>query len=87
MKSIQTNPNSAKRPHKGKIVNKLYCILLTTLEYLDYIFCRKNRHEVHYFSLYFKRDITERFPLKKKEYIKNNDAILLLKYDSAEKRY
>jgi hypothetical protein len=26
MKSIKTNPNSAKGPGKGKIVNKLYCI-------------------------------------------------------------
>ena len=26
MKSIKTNPNSAKDPDKGKIVNKLYCI-------------------------------------------------------------
>jgi hypothetical protein len=32
MKSIKTNPNSAKGPGKGKIVNKLYCILLTTPE-------------------------------------------------------
>jgi hypothetical protein len=32
MKSIKTNPNSAKGPDNGKIVNKLYCILLTTLE-------------------------------------------------------
>ena len=40
MKSIKTNPNSAKGPDKGKIVNKLYCILLTTL-YLDYIFLEK----------------------------------------------
>jgi hypothetical protein len=32
MLSIKTNPNSAKGPDKGKIVNKLYCILLTTLE-------------------------------------------------------
>jgi hypothetical protein len=32
MKSIKTNPNSAKEPDQGKIVNKLYCILLTTLE-------------------------------------------------------
>jgi hypothetical protein len=32
MKSIKTNPNSAKGPDKGKIVNKLYCMLLTTLE-------------------------------------------------------
>jgi hypothetical protein len=33
MKSIKTNPNSAKGPDKGKIENKLYCILLTTLEF------------------------------------------------------
>jgi hypothetical protein len=33
MKSIKTNPNSAKRPDKGKIVNKLYYILMTTLEF------------------------------------------------------
>jgi hypothetical protein len=26
---------------KGKIVNKLYCILLTTLEFPDYIFLEK----------------------------------------------
>jgi hypothetical protein len=32
MKSIKTNPNCAKGPDKGKIVNKLYCILFTTLE-------------------------------------------------------
>jgi hypothetical protein len=41
MKSIKTNPHSAKGPNKGKIVNKLYCILLTTLEFLDYIFFEK----------------------------------------------
>jgi hypothetical protein len=41
MKSIKTNPNSAKGPDKGKIVNKLYCMLLTTLEFLDYIFFEK----------------------------------------------
>ena len=32
MKSIKINPNSAKGPDKGQMVNKLYCILLTTLE-------------------------------------------------------
>jgi hypothetical protein len=32
MQSIETNPSSAKGPDNGKIVNKLYCILLTTLE-------------------------------------------------------
>jgi hypothetical protein len=31
MKSIKTNPNFAKGPDTGKIENKLYCILLTTL--------------------------------------------------------
>ena len=52
MKSIKTHPNSAKGPDKGKIVNKLYCILLTTLEFLDYIFFEKKTViEVHYFSL------------------------------------
>ena len=33
MKSIKTNPNCAKGPDKGNIVSKLYCILLTTLEF------------------------------------------------------
>ena len=41
MKSTKTNPNSAKGPDKGKIVNKLYCILLTTLEDFDYISLEK----------------------------------------------
>jgi hypothetical protein len=52
MKSIKTNPNSAKGPDKGKIVNKLYCILLRTLEFVLIIFfLEENRHEVNYFSL------------------------------------
>ena len=41
MKSIKTNPNSAKGPDKGKIVSKLYCILLTTLELTWLYFFRK----------------------------------------------
>jgi hypothetical protein len=32
MKSIKTNPSSAKGPDQGKIASKWYCILLTTLE-------------------------------------------------------
>jgi hypothetical protein len=43
MKSIKTNPNSAKGPDKGKIVNKLYCILLTTLELTWLYFFSKNQ--------------------------------------------
>jgi hypothetical protein len=41
MKSIKTNPSSGKGPDKGKNVSKLYCILLTTLELLDYIIFEK----------------------------------------------
>jgi hypothetical protein len=43
MKSIKTNQISAKGHDKGKIVNKLYCISLTTLEWLDYIFFEKKK--------------------------------------------
>jgi hypothetical protein len=53
MKSIKTNTNSAKGPDKGKIVNKLYCILLHNL----YIFFRLNRilTELHrsFFYIFF----------------------------------
>ena len=45
MKSIKTNPNSAKGPDKGKIVNKLYCMLLTTLE-LKFIILVSNLKEI-----------------------------------------
>ena len=41
MKSIKTNPSCAKGPDKGKIVNKLYCILLTTQVVLITIFLEK----------------------------------------------
>jgi hypothetical protein len=40
-KKKNPNPNSAKGPDKGKIVNKLYCILLTTLEFFLIIFFSK----------------------------------------------
>ena len=43
MKSKKTNPNSAKEPDERTIVSKLYFILLTTLELLDYIFLGKNQ--------------------------------------------
>jgi hypothetical protein len=35
MKLIKTNPSSAKGPDKGKIVNKLYFILLSTLAFFN----------------------------------------------------
>ena len=86
MKSIKTNPNSAKGPDKGKIVNKLYCILLTTLELLDYIFFSKKTDMKFIILISNLKQITPSVFDWKKEYIKNYDAILLSKYDSAEKR-
>ena len=56
MKSIKTNPNSAKGPDKGKIVKKLYYIIDNTwVDLIIFFFLEKKiRHEVHYFSLEFK---------------------------------
>ena len=42
MKSITTNPNYAKGPDTGKIVNKLYCILLTIPE-LSCLYLKKKQ--------------------------------------------
>ena len=90
MKSIKTNPNSAKGPDKGKIVNKLYCILLTTLEYrvvLIILFSKKKPDMKLIILVSNLKEISPSVFSRKKEYIKNYDAILLSKYDSAEKRY
>ena len=43
MKSIKTNPNSAKRSDKVKFVNNLHYILLTTLELSSLYFFRKKK--------------------------------------------
>ena len=88
MKSIKTNPNSAKGPDKGKIVNKLYCILLTTFElsWLNFFF-RKKPDMKFIILISNLKEISPSVFSWEKEYIKNYDAILLLKYDSAEKRY
>ena len=87
MKSIKTNPNSAKGPDKGKIVNKLYCILLTTLElpWLYFFFLKTDMKFIILVSNL--KEISPSVFSWKKDYIKNYDAILLSKYDSAEKRY
>jgi hypothetical protein len=86
MKSIKTNSNSVKGPDKGKIVNKLYCILLTTLELTWLYFFQKN-HMKFIILVSNLKEISPSVFSWKKEYIKNYDAILLSKYDSAEKRY
>jgi hypothetical protein len=39
----KNKPKLCKGPDKGKLVNKLYCILLTTLELLDYISLEKKQ--------------------------------------------
>jgi hypothetical protein len=83
MKSIKTNPNS----DKGKIVNKLYCILLTTLE-LPWLYFFRKKPDMKFIILVSNlKEISPSVFSWKKEYIKNYDAILLSKYDSAEKRY
>jgi hypothetical protein len=89
MKSIKTNPNSVKGPDKRKIVNKLYCILLTTLELFWLYFFSKKKTDMKFIILVSNlKEISPSVFFWKKEYIKKNyDAILLSKYDSAEKRY
>jgi hypothetical protein len=88
MKSIQTNPNSAKGPDKGKIVNKLYCILLTTLEFTYLYFFRKKTDMKFIILVSNLKEISPSvFSWKKRISKKNYDAILLSKYDSAVKRY
>ena len=87
MKSMKTNPNSAKGPDKGKIVNKLYYILLTTLE-LPWLYFFRQKTDMKFIILVSKlKEISPSVFSWKKEYIKNYDAILLSKYDSAEKIY
>ena len=87
MKSIKTNPNSAKGPDKRKIVNKLYCILLTTLDFLDYIFFLEKTDMKFIILVSNLKEISPSIFSWQKEYIKNYDAILLSKYNLAEKRY
>ena len=87
MKSIKTNPNSAKGPDKRKIVNKLYCMLLTTLDFLDYIFFLEKTDMKFIILVSNLKEISPSIFSWQKEYIKNYDAILLSKYDLAEKRY
>jgi hypothetical protein len=87
MKSIKKKKNSAKGPDKGKIVNKLYCILLTTLELSWLNFFRK-KTDMKFIILFSNlKEISPSVFSWKKEYIKNYDAILLSKYNSAEKIY
>ena len=81
MKSIKTNPNSAKGPDKGKFVNKLYCILLTTLFVLIFFFRKKTDMKFIILVSNLKEISPSVFSWKKKEYIKNYE------YDLAEKIY
>jgi hypothetical protein len=88
MKSIKTNPNSAKGPDKGKIVNKLYCILLTTPE-LTWLYFFKKKTDMKFIILVsnLKEISPSVFSWKKPPIFKKNyDAILLSKYDSAGKK-
>jgi hypothetical protein len=70
MKSIKTNPNSAKGPDKGKIVNKLHCILLTTLE-LTWLYFISKKSDMKFIILVSNlKDISPSvFSWRKKSYI------------------
>ena len=72
MKSTKTNPNSAKGPDEGKIVNKLYCILLTTLELAWLYFIRKKTDMKFIILVSNLKDISPSVFSWKKEYIKKN---------------
>ena len=87
MESIKTTPNSAKGPDKGKIVNKLDCILLTTLELSSLYYFGKKTDMKFIILVSNLKEISPSVFSWKKEYMKNYDAILLSKYDSAEKIY
>jgi hypothetical protein len=77
MKSIKTNPNSAKGPNQGKIVNKLQYMLLTTLELTWLYFFRKKPDMKFIILVSNLKEISPSVFSWKKEYIKNYDAILL----------
>ena len=84
MKSIKTNPNSAKGPDKGKVVNKLYCKVDNT--WVDSIIFFSKKTDMKFIILVSNlKEISPSIFSWKKEYIKNYDAILLSKFDSAGK--
>jgi hypothetical protein len=87
MKSIKAIPNSAKG--QGKIVKIIALhIIDNTWVGLIIFFFRKNPDMKFIIWVSNLKEISPNFfSWKKKEYIKNYDAILLSKYDSAEKRY
>jgi hypothetical protein len=54
MESIKTNPNSAKGPDKGKIVNKLYCIQEKTLGDISF---KLETKIMNFMSVFFSKKI------------------------------
>jgi hypothetical protein len=70
MKSIKTNPNSAKGPDKEKIVNKLYCILLTTIELYWLYFFKKKTDMIFIILVSNLKEISHSVFSWKKEFIK-----------------
>jgi hypothetical protein len=75
--------NSAKGPDNGKIVNKLYYILLTTLEFTWLYFFSRKKPDMKFIILVSNlKEISPSVFSRIKEYLKNYHAILLSKYDS-----
>ena len=88
MKSMKSNPNSANGPDKGKIVNKLY--IAYYWQHLSglIIFLLEKKPDMKFIILVSNlKEISPSVFSWKKDYIKNYDAILLSKYDSAENIY
>jgi hypothetical protein len=75
MKSIKTNPNSAKGPDKGKIVNKLYCILLTTL-WLTWLYFFSKKTDMKFIILV--SNLTKKI---------NSDSLYAFKYNKIHNIY
>ena len=88
MKSIKTNPNSAKGPNKGKIVNKVYRILLTTLELTWLYFFSKKTDKKFIILVSNLKEISPRvFSWKKKNIYKTTMQFCCQNTIRPKKRY
>ena len=82
MKSLKTNPSSAKEYCKQIVLH----IIDNT--WVDLIIFFQKKTDMKFIILVSNlQEISPSVFSWKKEYIENYDAILLSKYDSAEKRY
>ena len=82
MKWIKTNPNFAKENCKQIVLH------IIDNSWVDLIIFFSKKTDMKFIILVSNlKEISPSVFSSKKDYIKNYDAILLSKYDSAEKRY